>query len=79
MIAFASKCNLLTEVQNGFRKNKSTETASQTVIEKVQEAMYKRLYVIGLLFELTKAYDIIDHNILLEKLNHYGIRGITNV
>jgi hypothetical protein len=43
MIAFASKYNLLTEVQNGFRKNKSTETASQTCIEKVQEAMDKQL------------------------------------
>jgi hypothetical protein len=41
MIAFLSKYNLLTEVQNCFRKNKSTETASQTFIEKVQEAMDK--------------------------------------
>jgi hypothetical protein len=71
IIAFESKYNLLTEVQNGFRKNKSIETASQTFIEKTQEAMDKRLYVIGIFFDLTKAYDMIDHNILLEKLNHY--------
>jgi hypothetical protein len=76
MIAFASKYNLLTEVQNGSRKNKSTETASQTFIEKVQEAMDKRLYVIGIFFDVTKAYDMIDHNILLEKLNHYGITNV---
>jgi hypothetical protein len=79
MIAFVSKYNLLTEVQNGFRKNKLTETVSQTFIEKVQEAIDKRLYVIGIFFDLTKAYDMIDHNILLEKLNNYGFRGITNV
>jgi hypothetical protein len=35
MIAFVSKYNVLTEVQNGFKKNKSAETASQTFIEKV--------------------------------------------
>jgi hypothetical protein len=35
--------------------------------------------VIGIFFDLTKAYDMIGHNILLEKLNHFRIRGITNV
>jgi hypothetical protein len=65
--------------RNLIRKNKSTETASQTFIEKVQEAMDKRLFVIGIFFNLTKAYDMIDHNILLEELNHYENRGITNV
>jgi hypothetical protein len=79
MIYFISKYNIITEVQNGFRKSKSTETASQAFIEKVQEAMDGRLYVIGIFYGLTKAYDVIDHNILLDKLNQYGFRGITNL
>jgi retron-type reverse transcriptase len=63
------------EEQNGFRKNKSTETACQTFIEKVQEALDRRSYAIGIFFDLTKAYDVIDHDILLAKLDYYGIRG----
>jgi hypothetical protein len=78
MISFVTKYNILTEVQNGFRKNKSTETASQTFTEKMREAMHRRLYVTGIFFDLTKAYNVIDHNILLDKLNYYGITGVIN-
>ena len=63
LISFVTKYAILTEVQNGFRKNKSTETASQTFIESIQEAMDRRLHVIGIFFDLTKAYNVIDYNI----------------
>jgi hypothetical protein len=43
MVSSVTKYNILTEVQNGFRKNKSTETASQTFIENIQEAMDRRV------------------------------------
>jgi hypothetical protein len=36
LILFVSKHNILTDTQNGFRENKSTETASQTFIENIQ-------------------------------------------
>jgi hypothetical protein len=55
------------------------ERASQTFIENIQEAMDKGLHAIGLFFDLTKAYDVINHDILLDKLNSYGIRGRTNL
>jgi hypothetical protein len=48
LISFVTKYTKLTEVQNAFMKNKSTETASQTFIERIQEAMYRRLHVIGI-------------------------------
>jgi hypothetical protein len=50
--------NVLTEAQNGFRKEKSTATASQTFIESIQEALDRGLHVIGLFFDLSKAYDV---------------------
>lgn len=69
---------MLTDTQNGFRDNKSIYMATQTFIEDIQTVMYNRLLVMGILFNLTKAYDVINHNTLLVKLDHYGLRGTIN-
>jgi hypothetical protein len=65
---------MLTDAQHDFRDNKSTETASQIFVEKIQESMDKQLYILGLFFDLTKAYDVINNGILPSKLEYYGIR-----
>jgi hypothetical protein len=44
-------------------------------IESIQESTDKQLYVLGLQLDLTKGYDVINHEILLAKLQYYGIRG----
>ena len=49
--------------------------ASQIFTENISESMDKQLYVLGLLFDLTKAYDTINNEILLNKLEYCGIRG----
>jgi hypothetical protein len=69
--------NILTDIQHGFREYKSTQSASQSFIEYIQEAMDKRFYVVDIFLDLTKAYDILNHDILLDKLNFCGIRGTT--
>jgi hypothetical protein len=79
LISFIGKNNILNEAQNGFRENKLTDTASQTFIESIQEALDKGLHAIGLFFDLSKAYDVINRDLLLDKLNLYGIRGITHL
>jgi hypothetical protein len=68
LIPFLIQNDILTEAQNGFRKNKSTDTASQSFIESIQEALDKGL-------DLSKAYKVMDHDILLDKLDSYDIRG----
>jgi hypothetical protein len=78
LIPFLIQNDILTEAQNGFRKNKSTDTASHSFIESIQEALDRGLYAIGVFFDLSKAYDVIDHVILLDKLDSYGIRGESN-
>ena len=48
------------------------------LIENICESIDKKKYVMGIFIDLKKAFDTIDHNILLNKLYHYGIRGISN-
>jgi len=52
---------------------KPSEMASQIFIE----SMDKQLCVLGLFFDITKAYNVINHEILLNKLEYYGVRGTT--
>jgi hypothetical protein len=78
LLSFLNKFNILTDEQNGFRNNKSTETACQIFIENIQQALDNNLHVVGIFLDLTKAYDVINHSILLYKLESYGVRGIMN-
>jgi retron-type reverse transcriptase len=77
-LSFLKHHHILTEDQHGFRENKSTETASQSFIESVQEALANQSKAIDIFLDLSKAYDVINHEILLDKLDSYGVRGTTN-
>jgi hypothetical protein len=79
LILFLYERRILTEAQNGFRKRKCIETAVQSFIKLIQEALDKRVHLIGTFIDLTKAYDTFNHKLLLEKLSSYGITGITNL
>jgi len=57
----------------------SPDTASQTFVAGIQKAMELHLHVVGIFPDLTKAYDVLNHNTLLDKLNTYDIRGNTNL
>ena len=78
LYSFLTKFKLLYMYQFGFRKNHSTSLALMSMIDKVSELLDKKEYVTGLYLDLTKAFDTVQHDILLKKLEHYGIRGIVN-
>jgi hypothetical protein len=54
-------------------------TQQATFIGRIQDAIDRGLHAIRLFFDLSKAYDMINHHILLDKLNAYGIRGESNL
>jgi hypothetical protein len=60
-------------------KVKSVAAAVQSFIEMIQETQDKRVHTIGIFIDLTKAYDVLNHKLLLDKLFHYGIRGSSNL
>ena len=78
LMAFIAKNNILNDVQHGFREGKSTETAIPAFLENIQRATEKKTNPIGIFFDLLKAYNALDHYILLFKLEAYGIRGTVN-
>jgi len=68
--------NILHAEQFGFRVSLSTDKASYKLIDDILNALNNKLMVGGIFCYLQKAFDCIDHNILLAKLELYGIRGV---
>ncbi|CAB3997091.1 Hypothetical predicted protein [Paramuricea clavata] len=76
LISFIEKNKILTENQYGFRCNKSTEIAIVNLVSKITKAIDEGKYTIGIFLDLSKAFDTVDHDILLKKMEHYGVRGL---
>lgn len=74
--SFIEKNNLLSESQYGFRNNRSTALALMKITEEITTAVDNYQHTIGVFIDLKKAFDTIDHSILISKLNKYGVRGI---
>ena len=78
LLLFLKRHNILTCEKHGFMESKSTETASHSFIQCVQEALDRRLHAVGIFLDLSKACEVIHHNRSLDKLDSYGIRGSVN-
>ena len=73
---FLDKFNILNDNQFGFRKHHSTIHAMINLLDTSLEGLEKRMAVGGIFLDISKAFDSVDHSILINKLEHYGIRGI---
>ena len=67
VIEFLEENNILYEYQFGCQKNNSTNHAIITLVERVPKALDTVKYVVGVFLDLKKAFDTIDHTILLRK------------
>ena len=80
MTSYIKKHQLSYSLQYGFRKGHSTQHAILDIVSDIKTNMNQRLLSCGVFIDLKKAYDTVDHDILLDKLNHYinGFRRIIN-
>ena len=65
-------------MQFGFRKKHSTNHALIEITETIRQALDNKTIACGIFVDLQKAFDTVNLNILIAKLEHYGIRGIAN-
>ena len=76
LYGFLNIYNCLNELQFGFRAGNSTAHALLSITEKIRNALDNDQFACGVFIDLRKAFDTVDHEILIKKLEHYGARGI---
>lgn len=76
LINFIDKNSIFFNKQFGFRAKHSTNHAILCIIDRIQKAIDDRNYSCGIFLDFSKAFDTINHNILIRKLQHYGVRGL---
>ncbi|XP_026728807.1 uncharacterized protein LOC113494593 [Trichoplusia ni] len=75
LLKYLDKFEILVPQQYGFRQNKSTTMAIFTLVKNILENMNTKKPSCALFLDLSKAFDLVDHNRLIEKLEKYGVRG----
>ena len=69
---------ILYPLQFGFREKCSTTHALISITESIRQSIDKNEFGCGIFIDLKKAFDTVNHAILLTKFNHYGIRGVVH-
>lgn len=76
--SFLDSHSIIYSRQYGFCKSHSTTHALINIVERIRQSLDKGDAAVHVFVDLQKAFDTVDHSILLSKLSHYGVIGIVN-
>ena len=74
---FPEQCNFYYPFQIDFRLNYSTSSALMSIVENMQTQLDNDEFAAGVFVDPRNAFDTVDHGMLLQKLQHYGVKGIS--
>ena len=77
LLSFINKHNILYAYQFGFRMHHSPNLALVILVDRISKALENGDFVLGLFLDFSKAFDTVNHSILFEKMEFYGVRGLS--
>ena len=67
--------NVVYKKQFGFQENHSTDHAIIQIVDQISNSFEKNHFTLGIYIDFLKAFDTLDHVIVIKKLDHYGVKG----
>ena len=76
LVNYLERCSIFYQYQFGFRKGHSTAQAIAEIADNLRKSIDNNLYTCGVFLDFSKAFDTVNHSILLKKIEQYRKRGI---